>query len=53
LEAVLDEMHQAMAQSEFYQQPGETIAEQQARLAELEGQLAAAYARWEELERVF
>ena len=52
LEAVLDEMHQAMAQSEFYQQPGEAIAEQQARLAELEGQLVAAYARWEELERV-
>ena len=50
LEAALDEMHQVMAQSEFYQQSSAAIAEQQARLAKLEGQQATAYARWEELE---
>jgi len=50
LEATLAAMHQAMAQGDFYQQTGKAIAGQQAKLAELEGQLATTYARWEELE---
>jgi ATP-binding cassette subfamily F protein uup len=52
LESDLNEMHQKMAQSDFYQQTGETIAKQQARVSDMEGQLAAAYTRWEELESV-
>ncbi|MEO2045852.1 MAG: ATP-binding cassette domain-containing protein [Pirellulales bacterium] len=50
LEAELDEMHQTMAQSDFYQQASEAIAQQQNRLKDLTSQLETAYARWEELE---
>jgi hypothetical protein len=39
-----------MAEPQFYQQPGMQIAAEQARLKQLEEQLAAAYHRWEELE---
>jgi ATP-binding cassette subfamily F protein uup len=49
-EAEVADLHHAMAQAKFYQQPGSQIAEQQSRLKNLEGQLAAAYERWEELE---
>jgi ATP-binding cassette subfamily F protein uup len=43
-------LHDAMAQPDFYQQPGERIAEESARLKSLEERLAAAYERWETLE---
>ena len=36
-------MHAAMAQGDFYQQPGDKIAERQAHLKDLESQLATAY----------
>ena len=49
-EAEIEALHGEMARPEFYQQPGPRIAEEQARLKRLEEQLAAAYARWEELE---
>ena len=49
-EADIEALHGEMARPEFYQQPGPRIAEEQARLKRLEDQLAAAYARWEELE---
>ena len=45
-------IHELMAQPEFYQKPGDEIAAQQAKLKELDEQLAAAYERWEELEAV-
>jgi ATP-binding cassette subfamily F protein uup len=45
-------LHQEMSQPQFYQQPGERIAAEQARLNLLEEQLAAAYHRWEELEQL-
>jgi ATP-binding cassette subfamily F protein uup len=50
LEAKVSELHEAMAQPEFYRQPSSEIARKQAELKELDQQLAAAYRRWEELE---
>jgi ATP-binding cassette subfamily F protein uup len=51
-DAEIAALHQEMSQPEFYQQPGEKIAAEQARLKQLEEQLAAAYHRWEELEQL-
>ncbi len=51
LEAEISALHFAMAQPDFYRQPGERIASEQARLKGLENQLATAYQRWEELEQ--
>ena len=51
LEAEIAALHAAMAQPEFYRQPGATIAGEQARLADLESRLSTAYLRWEELEQ--
>ena len=50
LEADLEAMHASMADPEFFKQEGEAIATEQARLKQLESELAAAYERWEELE---
>ena len=52
LEVQIASMHTAMAEPDFYQRPGEEISAEQARLADLEAELAAAYARWEELEEI-
>ncbi len=52
LEAEIGQLHDAMAKSEFYQQPGSTIAKEQTRLDELETRRTAAYGRWEELEQL-
>lgn len=52
LDAEIAELHQAMAQPDFYQQPPSAIAERATRLKELDRQLAAAFARWEELEQL-
>ena len=49
-EAAIADLYRAMGEPSFYQQPGAHIAAQQARLKELEGQLASCYQRWEELE---
>jgi ATP-binding cassette subfamily F protein uup len=51
LEIEIGNLHQAMAQPDFYQQPGDKIAQQKARLSDLESQLATAYQRWQELEQ--
>ena len=51
LEGEIDTLHQAMAQDDFYRQPGQQISEQQSRLKELEAQLTTAYERWEQLEQ--
>jgi ATP-binding cassette subfamily F protein uup len=51
-ESQIAALHGEMAEPQFYQQSGSRIAAEQARLTELEGQLAAAYHRWEELEQL-
>ncbi len=50
LELARAELHDAMADPSFYRQDGGAIAEAKARLESIESELAAAYARWEELE---
>ena len=51
LEGQIADLHQAMAQADFYQQPGAKIAQEQSRLKDLESQLATAYDRWQQLEQ--
>ena len=52
LEAAAAELHQVMADADFYQQSSEQIAAKQSELQEVEQQLAASYQRWEELEQL-
>jgi len=52
LEQNIAAIHAAMAEPEFYRQVGELIAKQQAELTDRDVRLAAAYARWEELENL-
>jgi ATP-binding cassette subfamily F protein uup len=51
LEAEIAELHEAMAQPEYYKQLPSDIALIQAKLKDLEGQRTASYRRWEELEQ--
>jgi ATP-binding cassette subfamily F protein uup len=50
LEAERDGLHATMADPAFYERTGDAIATTAKRLEQLEQELAAAYARWEELE---
>ncbi len=50
LEQSLADLHQRMAEPDFYQQSGERIAEENQRLATLEEELQSVYLRWEELD---
>jgi ATP-binding cassette subfamily F protein uup len=50
LETELAALHAAMAAPDYFRQPGDLLARDQARLRDLESRLAAAFARWEELE---
>ena len=50
LERQISELHDEMAQDEFYRQPRDQIAAKQARLKDLDAQLAVAFDRWSELE---
>ncbi|MCH8047675.1 MAG: ATP-binding cassette domain-containing protein [Planctomycetes bacterium] len=50
LEAEIAAIHQAMAEPEFYKKPGAEISQAQARLKQVEADLAAVYRRWEKLE---
>jgi ATP-binding cassette subfamily F protein uup len=50
LEAEISALHTTMAAPDFYRQPGEHIATEQAKLKQLDEALAAAYIRWETLE---
>ena len=52
LESAAAQLHQEMAEPEFYKQPSETIASKQAELSDIEQQLATTYSRWEELEQL-
>ncbi len=49
LEAEIAAAHAAMTAADYYRQPGDVLARDQARLRELEADLAAAFARWESL----
>jgi ATP-binding cassette subfamily F protein uup len=51
-DAEIAALHREMSAPQFYQQPGTQIAAEQARLQQLEEQLAVAYQRWEELEQL-
>ena len=51
-DAEIAALHREMAEPQFYQRPGAQIAAEQARLKQLEDQLASAYQRWEELEQL-
>ena len=46
------DLHRSLADPEFYRTAGGEVAKLNARLAELEQELAEAYRRWEELEAV-
>ncbi len=50
LETELAELHETMADPDFYRTAGEQVAETTIRLERLEAELAGAYARWEELD---
>ena len=52
LEAVQHELSAAMADPAFYQRGSAEISRDAARLKELEEELARAYQRWEELEKL-
>jgi len=51
LEREQQQLEASMSHAAFYQQEKSAIAQTMARAEELRGQLEAAYARWEELER--
>ncbi|CAN5873264.1 ATP-binding cassette domain-containing protein [soil metagenome] len=50
IEAARQEIHEAMADPDFYRQPGSEIAEVKARLDALDEELTATFERWEALE---
>ena len=50
LEKQIADLHAAMADPSYYQKPGDVIATDATRLAELEAELGEAYERWEHLE---
>ena len=50
LEAEQTRLHDQMADPAFFSGPGERIAEAKRSLEDVEGKIAAAYARWEALE---
>jgi ABC transport system ATP-binding/permease protein len=50
LETEIQQLHEAMADPAFYKRDGAAIAQTNARLAELESELASVYERWELLE---
>jgi ATP-binding cassette subfamily F protein uup len=50
LETEIRMLHDTMAQPDFYKQPGQRIAEEQACLSRLQNELTSAYQSWEELE---
>ena len=52
LEMEKDAIHAELADPAFYRDRGEEVGPKNARLEEIGGELAGAYARWEELEAV-
>ncbi len=52
LDEELKQIHETMADPNFYRERGDTVAMLKSRLAELEKDLDGAYKRWEELESI-
>ena len=52
LEADIETLTQTMADPQFYQGPKDKIASTQQEMSKLDGELKAAYSRWEELEAI-
>ena len=52
MEADIAELHETMLDASFYRRPAEEIASTQKSLQELESRVAAAYARWQQLEQI-
>lgn len=50
MELAIAALHQAMAATDYYQKPADAIAAEAAQLKQLEGELAEAYSRWEQLD---
>ena len=50
LETEISQLHSAMADASFYQQPNQKIVQTQAQLKSLEEELSVAFERWELLE---
>jgi ATP-binding cassette subfamily F protein uup len=50
LETDIASLHAAMAVPDYFRQAGDVLARDQARVRDLEAQLAQAFARWEALE---
>ncbi|MCA9188257.1 MAG: ATP-binding cassette domain-containing protein [Planctomycetales bacterium] len=51
LETRIADIHDRMADADFYRQPGDLIASEKLRLQQCEAELQIAYARWEQLEQ--
>ncbi|PLX83926.1 MAG: ABC transporter ATP-binding protein [Desulfuromonas sp.] len=52
LDGEIEALHAQLADPDFYREAGAKVAAATARLEELEKELQAAYARWEELEAI-
>jgi ATP-binding cassette subfamily F protein uup len=52
LEGEIETLHRKLADPEFYRSSGAEVGQVNSRLQELEGELEAAYLRWDELEGV-
>jgi ATP-binding cassette subfamily F protein uup len=52
LEGEQETLHRTLADPEFYRSAGGEVTRLNARLAEIEQELAEAYRRWEELEAI-
>ncbi len=50
LESELEQLHEKLANPNFYKTAGEQVAEVNLKLEQLEQQLAETYNRWEELD---
>ena len=50
LEREIAELHAAMAKPDYYRQPGDVLAREQARLQEAERRLTETFVRWEALD---
>ena len=50
LETEISELHEKMADPDFYRTAGELVAENTAKLERLESELSETYARWEKLD---
>ncbi len=50
MEIAIAALHEAMAATDYYQKPSDTIAADAAQLKQVEGELAKAYSRWEKLD---